>query len=382
MYDVSQCNSFLPIKHCVLGWAPAFARAGGFAYLLMISGMLWLLSGCAAKAAELPPVQMPATLPLALTNALPTLTVPPQDAAPLLSLTQTVTVPVTVTAAEPIGAATADAPSTPLPSQGTITYTVKPGDNLSRIARTYGTTVETIKALNHLTSDVIYPGDLLSLPYTRASVPGPVTAATLTATLTITEMHTPFDKPATGLTSAEKQPSAWTRLTQLAKDRQLLVLAVAFPIIFLVAALGFLTLRRGGPTPVAARQSPAAPPAPPSRSGLPTPPAAGTAYLETSVAATGAPVYYPLTQPITSIGRDPGNSLIIDSRFASPDTVSRYHVQIVRTGDGFIAKDMGSANGLLINRRRSRENLLHDGAVLGIGKTEFVFRRNQPGGIA
>ena len=254
MYDVSQCNSFLPIKHCVLDWAPSLARAGGFAYLIMISSMLWLLSGCAVQAVELPLVQMPETLPAALTNALP----PPQVAATLLSLTQTVTMPVTITAA--------DAAPTPLPSQGTITYTVKPGDNLFRIARTYGTTVETIKALNRLTSDVIYPGDLLSLPYTRASVPVPATAATLTATRPATGTHAPFDQPATGPVSAEEQPSAWTRLTQLAKDRQLLVLAVALPLILLAAALGFLTLRRGWPTPGAARQSPSAIPAPPSRS--------------------------------------------------------------------------------------------------------------------
>lgn len=381
MYDVGQCNFFLPIKHGVLGWVSSLARTGGFASLIMISSMLWLLSGCAAKAAELPSAQRLASLP-ALTNTLPALTVPRQVTSPLLSLIQTVTIPVTVTTVEPIDAATADAASTPLPSQGTITYTVEPGDNLSRIAHTYGTTVETIKALNRLTSDVIHPGDLLSLPYTRASVPGPVTAATLTATLTATDTHAPFDQPATGVASAEEQPSAWTRLTQLAKDRQLLTLVVALPIVVLVATLGFLTLWRGGPTPLAARQAPGTPLASPSPSGLTQPPAVGTAYLETSIAATGALVYYPLTQPITSIGRAPGNSLLIDSRFASPDTVSRYHVQIVRTGDRFIAKDIGSANGLLINRRRSRENLLHDGAVLGIGKTEFVFRRNQPGGIA
>ena len=118
----------------------------------------------------------------------------------------------------------------------------------------------------------------------------------------------------------------------------------------------------------------------PTKAKLPGPPPLGAAYLETSVGATGTLLYYPLTPTITAIGRDPDNSIVIDQRFADLDTVSRQHVQITRTGDTFVIKDLGSANGLWIDGRRSRENVLHDGAVLGIGKTQFIFRRNQPGG--
>jgi LysM repeat protein len=44
------------------------------------------------------------------------------------------------------------------------TYTVKPGDTLSGIAATYGTTVKAIKDLNGLTSNTIHPGQVLKLP--------------------------------------------------------------------------------------------------------------------------------------------------------------------------------------------------------------------------
>lgn len=47
----------------------------------------------------------------------------------------------------------------------TITYTVKPGDTLSKIAREYGTTVSNIVALNPSikNSDLIYPGEVFTI---------------------------------------------------------------------------------------------------------------------------------------------------------------------------------------------------------------------------
>lgn len=44
------------------------------------------------------------------------------------------------------------------------TYTVQSGDSLWKIARTHGTTVDKIKALNNLNSDVIRVGLQLKLP--------------------------------------------------------------------------------------------------------------------------------------------------------------------------------------------------------------------------
>ncbi|MEH7225221.1 glycosyl hydrolase family 18 protein [Bacillus sp. JJ1566] len=52
----------------------------------------------------------------------------------------------------------------PQPSATTTMYTVVAGDTLSRIARNYSTTVDAIKSINNLTSDMIYVGQRLIVP--------------------------------------------------------------------------------------------------------------------------------------------------------------------------------------------------------------------------
>jgi LysM repeat protein len=47
---------------------------------------------------------------------------------------------------------------------GGFWYTVRPGDNLTRLANRYGTTVWAIKTANGLTSSVIYVGQVLWIP--------------------------------------------------------------------------------------------------------------------------------------------------------------------------------------------------------------------------
>lgn len=46
------------------------------------------------------------------------------------------------------------------------TYTVKNGDSLWSIARTYNTTVDTLRNLNNLTSDILRIGQILKIPTT------------------------------------------------------------------------------------------------------------------------------------------------------------------------------------------------------------------------
>jgi len=47
---------------------------------------------------------------------------------------------------------------------GTQRYRVQAGDSLWEIARAYGTTIETLKAINGLSGSRIYPGQVLSVP--------------------------------------------------------------------------------------------------------------------------------------------------------------------------------------------------------------------------
>lgn len=53
----------------------------------------------------------------------------------------------------------------------TVSYTIKSGDSLYSIASQYHTTVQEIKAVNHLDSSLIYPGHVLMIPTPDASSP-------------------------------------------------------------------------------------------------------------------------------------------------------------------------------------------------------------------
>jgi N-acetylmuramoyl-L-alanine amidase CwlA len=64
--------------------------------------------------------------------------------------------------------------SDPVPQPSTDTYTVAPGDTLWGISKAHGMTVDQLKRLNGLTSDVIHAGDKLNLK--TVVIPTPQTA--------------------------------------------------------------------------------------------------------------------------------------------------------------------------------------------------------------
>ena len=59
--------------------------------------------------------------------------------------------------------------SGPGSNSGVIEYTVKPGDSLWQISRRYGTTVEAVKRLNGLTSDLLNIGQVLKIPVSQST---------------------------------------------------------------------------------------------------------------------------------------------------------------------------------------------------------------------
>ncbi len=79
----------------------------------------------------------------------------------------------------------------------------------------------------------------------------------------------------------------------------------------------------------------------------------------------------PLARAILSIGRDPGNDLVL------PDAmVSRRHAVIEPRGHQFFLRDCNSSNGSLVNGDRVGECSLKDGDLLAIGTTRLLFRED------
>jgi hypothetical protein len=70
----------------------------------------------------------------------------------------------------------------------------------------------------------------------------------------------------------------------------------------------------------------------------------------------------------TLIGRSPDCDVFLDDV-----TVSRRHAVLVERGGSFSIEDMGSLNGVFINRRRVEKGELEDGDELQIGKYRLTF---------
>jgi uncharacterized RDD family membrane protein YckC len=76
-----------------------------------------------------------------------------------------------------------------------------------------------------------------------------------------------------------------------------------------------------------------------------------------------------LSRGALSIGRDPGNDLVL------PDAmVSRRHAVIEYRAGRYALRDCNSSNGSLVNGDRIFEHLLRDGDVVAIGSARLLFR--------
>lgn len=105
------------------------------------------------------------------------------------------------------------------------------------------------------------------------------------------------------------------------------------------------------------------PPATPAVAG-PMPPAELTVMLGDRLLQT-----VPFRKPRLTIGRAPGNDLVIENA-----GVSRRHAAIRFEGGRFLLEDLRSANGTFLNRHRITVHDLTDGDEIGILKHRLLFR--------
>lgn len=75
-----------------------------------------------------------------------------------------------------------------------------------------------------------------------------------------------------------------------------------------------------------------------------------------------------LDAPVTTAGRHPDSDIFLDDI-----TVSRRHAEIVRDGDRYVVRDVGSLNGTYVNRERIDEAPLTNGDEVQVGKFKLVF---------
>lgn len=77
----------------------------------------------------------------------------------------------------------------------------------------------------------------------------------------------------------------------------------------------------------------------------------------------------PLQKGTLTIGRTPGNDVVIDNL-----AVSGQHARLILEQDHFLIEDMNSLNGTFLNNQRIRKSALKDGDEILIGKHTLIFR--------
>lgn len=84
-----------------------------------------------------------------------------------------------------------------------------------------------------------------------------------------------------------------------------------------------------------------------------------------------------LTKPVSSVGRDAQNDVVIND-----ESVSGHHAEI-RLEDGrHILKDLGSTNGLRVNGERAMESVLNDGDLLRFGSVSGSYAGSKAAAMA
>jgi len=86
-----------------------------------------------------------------------------------------------------------------------------------------------------------------------------------------------------------------------------------------------------------------------------------------------SPVSHVVSKARIAIGRTPDNDLQVRETY-----ISRHHATLLIGPDSAILEDAGSSNGVFLNDRRVRREVLRDGDVIGLGKARFRFQVREP----
>jgi ABC transport system ATP-binding/permease protein len=98
---------------------------------------------------------------------------------------------------------------------------------------------------------------------------------------------------------------------------------------------------------------------------------AGPAPRAGSIKGTAGPwtgKTFQLARPVTVIGRTAPADIVVDD-----DSVSRRHVELRKTPEGFQVRDLGSANGVSVNGEPVSEALLLNGDEVKLGVVTFTY---------
>ena len=82
---------------------------------------------------------------------------------------------------------------------------------------------------------------------------------------------------------------------------------------------------------------------------------------------------FPVAAPGATIGREDDNMIQLPH-----EKVSKHHAAILQTGEGWVIKDLHSANGVFVNDQRVERGPLKGGDRVKIGPYEFYFETNVP----
>lgn len=78
---------------------------------------------------------------------------------------------------------------------------------------------------------------------------------------------------------------------------------------------------------------------------------------------------YPLRDDRTIVGRDINCDVII------PDpSVSRHHAEVLHSESGWLIRDTGSTNGIVVNGMATTQSRIYDGDIIDLGTTQLEFQ--------